>query len=232
MRLNRLIALSTGLSRRAADRVISDGRVRINGTVAVLGQNVTPQDKVTLDKRPITTAVKSHSIMLNKPAGYVCSRTGQSNKTIYDLLPRELHGLKPVGRLDKDSSGLLLLTNDGKLAHRLTHPSFQKEKIYEVRLSRALTPDNLDTLRAGIILGDGLSKLDVREMRHEARGKRSPDYYLLTHDSTYEVRMSEGRNRQIRRTFATLGYAVTRLHRTKFGPYTLGELHEGRYKRL
>lgn len=230
MRLNRYLALATGLSRRAADRAISDGRVRVNGTVAALGRNVTPQDKVALDKRPITTVVKSHVIMLNKPVGYVCSRARQGNKTIYDLLPRELRGLKPAGRLDKDSSGLLLLTNDGKLAHQLTHPSFQKQKVYEVEIDKPLRQNDLEKItKIGVDIGEKqLSQFQLQQLESRKQKPAKP----LIPDSYFLATLTEGKNRQIRRTFATLGYTVTRLHRTKFGPYVLGELHERRYKQL
>src|SRR3990167_9874353 len=134
MRINKYVALATGMSRRAADAVIELGKITVNGQPATAGQQISSEDKVALDGKNINTSSKIQTIILNKPVGYVCSRDGQGSKTIYDLLPAELHNLKPVGRLDKDSSGLLLLTNDGELAHKLTHPSFQKEKVYEVEL--------------------------------------------------------------------------------------------------
>src|ERR1700750_464886 len=117
MRINRFIALATGLSRRAADQAIAEGRVAVNGIPPQPGQQIKSSDSVTLDRLPITPVVNTVTIILNKPVGYVCSRDGQGSKTVYDLLPPELRHLKPVGRLDKDSSGLLLMTNDGKLAH-------------------------------------------------------------------------------------------------------------------
>ncbi|MEK7152847.1 MAG: pseudouridine synthase, partial [Patescibacteria group bacterium] len=143
------------------------------------------------------------------PAGYVVSREGQSSKTIYDLLPAELKHLKPIGRLDKDSSGLLLLTNDGILAHQLTHPRFQKVKVYELALDQPLQPLHRQMIHdIGIQLEDGPSKL-ILERLQEGNEKR------------WRVTMREGRNRQIRRTFAALGYRVIRLRRTHFGSYTL-----------
>jgi 23S rRNA pseudouridine2605 synthase len=125
MRLNKFIAQSTGLSRRAADAAIAQGRVSVNGREAALGKEVGESDTVVLDNSAITPAVNTVTIMLNKPVGYVCSRNGQGSKTVYDLLPPEYQQLKPVGRLDKDSSGLLLMTNDGDLAYELTHPSIR-----------------------------------------------------------------------------------------------------------
>jgi 23S rRNA pseudouridine2605 synthase len=212
MRINQFIAQATGCSRRAADTAISEGRVKVNGTVAPLGQSIASTDHVSLDDRPLKLSGQTTTIMLNKPVGYVCSRDGQGSKTIYDLLPSEYHHLKPVGRLDKDSSGLLLLTNDGQLAHQLTHPSFQKAKVYEVELDKPLTPADKAKLEQGIILEDGPSKLSLTPL-----------------DTGWQVTLHEGRNRQIRRTFVALGYQVARLHRTSFGSYHLGSLGSARF---
>ncbi len=214
MRLNRYVALASGLSRRAADQAIADKKISVNGELAKLGQIVADKDSVSLDGKLLTLG-KTQTLMLNKPVGYVCSRDGQGSKTIYDLLPAEFHNLKPVGRLDKDSSGLLLLTNDGKLAHNLTHPSSQKEKVYEVLLDKPLPLEHKLEIEKGIELEDGLSQLK-----------------LSGRDKNWVVRMSEGRNRQIRRTFAALSYKVTRLHRTQFGSYQLTELATGKYKKI
>lgn len=215
MRLNVFIAQGTGLSRRAADAAIAEGRVHINGFLTTPGQQVAEADKVTLDNRAITPAVKTTTIMLNKPYGYVCSRDGQGSKTIYELLPTELHQLKPVGRLDKDSTGLLLLTNDGKLANELTHPRYQKTKIYEVMLHKPLVPHDKQSIIKGVMLDDGVSHLD-----------------LTGNANKWTVSMQEGRNRQIRRTFTALDYGVKRLHRTHFGSYQLGSLTDGKYQEL
>lgn len=212
----------------------------MNGQTATLGQKVSDPDKVLLDSRAITPAVNTLTVMLNKPVGYVCSRNGQGSKTIYDLLPPGLHHLKPVGRLDKDSSGLLLLTNDGQRAYELTHPSFQKEKVYQVRLDKLPTSEHIQRLRKGVLLADGISKLDVRVMSYESRvmsknkGSKTQSHnsLIMTHDSAYEVRLTEGRNRQIRRTFEALGYKVISLNRTNFGHYALKDLLPGKYTLL
>ncbi len=218
MRINKYIALATGLSRRAADTAIAENRVQVNGTKPSSGHDVAPEDTVTLDNRAITTDVKIATVMLNKPVGYVCSRDGQGSKTIYELLPPELHNLKPVGRLDKYSSGLLLLTNDGQLAHELTHPSHQKNKMYEVTLSTDLQPLHRQMIEdRGITLDDGVSKLQLQRLRDG-------------NNKAWQVIMHEGRNRQIRRTFSALGYAVQTLHRTHFGSYALSNLRPGTYK--
>lgn len=217
MRLNKYLADATGISRRAADKAINDGRVMVNGENAVIGQQVGKSDTVSLDSRPITPPVKTLTIMLNKPVGYVCSRDGQGSRTIYDLLPSGLHHLKPVGRLDKDSSGLLLLTNDGQLAYELTHPKFQKTKIYKIALNKPLAPQHRQMITdQGILLEDGPSKLILERISN-------------TDATNWKVTMREGKNRQIRRTFEALGYSLPKLHRTQFGPHTLGKLRPGAY---
>jgi 23S rRNA pseudouridine2605 synthase len=212
MRINQYIALATGISRRAADKVIEAGRVSINKAPAKLGDIVQENDLVLIDNKPITQ-MGIVTILLNKPVGYVCSREGQGSKTIYELLPNELHNLKPVGRLDKDSSGLLLLTNDGRYANELTHPKYRKNKIYEIMLDKKLTTTDKQVIENGIELEDGPSKLKL-----DGAGEH------------WQVTMSEGRNRQIRRTFAALGYTVNKLHRTNFGEYSLGDLKSGKFK--
>jgi 23S rRNA pseudouridine2605 synthase len=146
MRLNKYIAFHTGSSRRYVDQLIKDSKVQVNDHPASLGQDVDEYDKIIVNGLQISTKTKTVIIIMNKPVGYICSRNGQGSKTIYDLLPPELHNLKPVGRLDKDSSGLLLLTNNGDLANKLTHPSHQKTKIYEIELDQPLSAE--DKIRA------------------------------------------------------------------------------------
>lgn len=213
MRLNVYIAKASGLSRRGADDAVATGRVVVNGSRPSLGQQVSETDSVALDGRVISLPSAHTTIMLNKPTGYVCSRNGQGSLTIYELLPEKLHTLKPVGRLDKDSSGLLLLTNDGVLANQLTHPSQQKTKIYVIRLDKPLTPLHQQMIcDYGVRLEDGNSKFMIQKEENK----------LI-------VTMREGRNRQIRRTFGSLGYSVTSLRRTQFGDYHLGDLAIGQH---
>lgn len=217
IRINRFIAQSTGLSRRAADAAVAEGRVTVNGSQPQPGQTVTATDVVTLDNKPVQATQITTTILLNKPVGYVVSRDGQGSKTVYDLLPPALHVLKPIGRLDKDSSGLLLLTSDGILANELTHPSRQKTKIYEVTLSTPLAPLHRQMIsEMGIQLEDGPSKLGLERAQEG-------------NDHAWVVTMHEGRNRQIRRTFNALGYTVKALHRTQFGPYHIGDVARGAY---
>lgn len=151
-------------------------------------------------------------MLINKPINIVCSHNGQGSKTIYDIIPSKYHNLKPVGRLDKDSSGLLLMTNHGRLSQQLTHPSFKKSKVYQVKLDSPLSIDDKQRIETGIILEDGVSKI---QLQGDARN--------------WKVTMSEGRNRQIRQTFSVLGYTVTKLHRVQIGNYKLGNLKPGKY---
>jgi 23S rRNA pseudouridine2605 synthase len=218
MRINKFIALASGLSRRTADAAITAGRVQVNGNPPITGQDITEADTVSLDGKPLQTPDQTQTILFNKPAGYIVSRDGQGSRTIYDLLPVQYSTLKPVGRLDKDSSGLLLLTNDGDLAQRLTHPSYQKTKVYEVTLVQPLQPLHRQMIsEMGIQLSDGPSKLYLERM-HDGN------------DKAWLVTMREGRNRQIRRTFVSLGYQIATLHRIMFGDYTLGTLPSGKYR--
>ena len=216
-RLNKFLALSLGISRRQADNLIEQGKVTINERVAPLGARFTDGDIIKCSGQPLT-AQQFKTIAFHKPVGYVCSRRQQGDvPTIYELLPQPLHNLKPVGRLDKDSSGIILLTNDGDLAFRMTHPSFSKQKRYLVTLNNSLEPLHRQMISDfGVDLPDGKSRLILSRQ-------------IDGDESRWIVEMSEGRNRQIRRTFSALGYTVTKLHRTNFGDYSLGDIPEGKY---
>ena len=217
-RLNKYIAFHSGLSRREADDLIAAGKITVNGQPAILGGRVEDSDIVTINGQPVVSKTDHTTLRFHKPIGYVSSRKQQGDApTLYDLLPKEYHALKPVGRLDKDSSGLLLLTDDGDFAHTMTHPKFYKVKQYEVSLDIPLEPLHQQMISDyGIQLEDGPSKLSL-EKRDDGRQR-----WLVT--------MHEGRNRQIRRTFSSLGYTVTKLHRTVFGDYKLGALEPGKYE--
>ncbi len=195
-RLNKFVAFSLGVSRSQADDFIKAGRVTINGQPAVLGQRLNSADQIKLDSKTLTQP-QPQLVILNKPVGYLCSRASQGGvPTIYKLLPKKLHHLKPVGRLDKDSSGLILLTNQGEFTHRMTHPSFYKIKRYLVTLNAPLQPLHRQMINDfGVRLPDGPSQLTLQ---------RQTD----GDDQRWIVTMTEGRNRQIRRTFAALGYTV------------------------
>lgn len=219
IRLNKFLAEKVGLSRREADNLIVDGKVLVNQRPAVLGARISETDEIICDGKIISTKKPEYIyLMLNKPVGYVSSRKAQGEvPTLYELLPEKYQKLKTVGRLDKNSSGLILLTNDGDFAFKHTHPKFYKLKTYLVELDQTLAPLHQQEISDfGIHLEDGLSKLFLTKL-DEDRLK-------------WQVEMSEGRNRQIRRTFAALGYKVVKLHRIEFGHYQLGDLKTGEFK--
>lgn len=237
IRLNKFLAERLGVSRREADDLIAAGKVLVNGKSAILGARIDKNDKVCYNKKIIPFETEYLYVAMNKPVGYVCSRRAQgSAPTLYDLLPEEYRKLKTVGRLDKDSSGLILLTNDGDFAFQMTHPKFKKEKIYEVELDRPLAPLHQQMISDyGIMLDDGPSKFAVIKKLEEpsSRGSNLGLAPLSAPEgagsrASYVVVLSEGRNRQIRRTFAALGYKVVKLHRTSFGKYELSGLKPGK----
>ncbi len=217
-RLNKYLAFHLGLSRREADNFIADGKVTINGAVATLGDRCKPEDVVELNGKPVTKRDNYTYMVLHKPTDYVSSRRHQGDSpTVYDLLPKEYHNLKPVGRLDRDTSGILLFTDDGEFAHQMTHPSFVKVKVYEAELDLPLEPLHQQMISDhGVRLEDGVSKLGLERFDDDRKHWR--------------ITMHEGRNRQIRRTFSSLGYAVVKLHRTSFGSYQLNDLPEGKFQ--
>ncbi len=215
-RLNKYLALQLGISRREADDYISRNEVTINGTVATLGARFADSDTIEVRGEQVRGTAEFEYIAFNKPVNYVCSRRQQGDSpTIYDRIPKQYHALKPVGRLDRDSSGLILLTNDGDFAFEMTHPKFIKVKIYQVVLNKDLAPLHQQMISdRGINLEDGVSKLQLERRSDDER-------------QSWTITMHEGRNRQIRRTFISLGYEVVSLHRTHFGPYALNDLVSG-----
>ena len=209
-RLNKFLALQLGISRRQADELIEKGKISINGKTAKLGARIKVADIIKIGDKVVSNSREERIYLLfNKPRGYVCSRKKQGeNETIYAILPKEFHSLKPVGRLDKDSSGLLLLTNDGDFAFQMTHPKFRKIKEYLVELDEPLQPLHQQMIADfGINLPDGKSQLGLERLNDSRKN--------------WKVIMSEGRNRQIRRTFSVVGYEVVKLHRIVFGNYSL-----------
>lgn len=217
-RLQKLMARAGYGSRRKCESLISAGRVQVNGRVAKLGQKANPDiDSIEVDGRPIAFE-RTLYIKLNKPRGVISSTEDelrQGRTTIRDLVDVPGH-LYPVGRLDKESDGLILLTNDGKLAHRLTHPRYGHKKLYRVQLEGFINDSKLERWRRGVKL-DGKrtarAKIQVIE--------RTDDATLL------HITMHEGRKRQIRRVAAMLGHPVTRLTRLNIGPITLGNIAPG-----
>lgn len=215
-RLNRHLARRTGVSRRAADDLIAAGRVRVAGRTAVLGTRVEEGQDVRLDQRPLPRAAPPRTLVLNKPAGVISTRLDPHGRpTVVDLVGDR--ALVPVGRLDADSRGLLLLSSDGALTERLTHPRHGVEKLYRVTLTAPPPPSVLDRLRAGVVLDDGPAR--PLAVRH-ARGGR------------VELVMVEGRKREVRRLCAALDLEVVDLERVGFGPLRLGSLPSGRFREL
>jgi pseudouridine synthase len=209
MRINKYVAQATGLGRRKADKLILEGKLTVNGERANLGHHVENGDIIKLGANIIELPKNHTTLILNKPVGYVCSRDGQGSRTIYDLIPEEFRQLKSIGRLDKDSSGILVLTDDGELSQKLSHPSFNKQKIYEVRLKRELTPEEKVKIETGQIrLDKKPSILKIKNIKN----------------SSYQITLAEGRNRQIRRTFEKLNIEVSLLNRIQFGPHKLRDL--------
>lgn len=232
LRLNKFLAERLGVSRREADELIVAGKVFIDDKPAVLGARIDSNSKICYNSKIVPFENDFLYVAMNKPVGFVCSRRAQgSASTLYELLPKEYQKLKTVGRLDKDSSGLILLTNDGDFAFQMTHPKFHKEKVYEVELNKPLEPLHQQMISDfGVMLEDGPSKFTVIRLEdHKAlvRAARSVSEKDKS-QALYTVILSEGRNRQIRRTFAALGYRVTRLHRTQFGKYQLSGLQSGK----
>ena len=222
VRLNKFLAERIGVSRREADELIAAGKILVDDQKAGLGARIDKSSEVCYNNKTIPFETGYLYLAMNKPIGYVCSRRAQgAAPTIYELLPKEYHHLKTVGRLDKDSSGLILLTNDGDFAFQMTHPKFRKTKVYEVALDRPLEPLHQQMISDyGVLLDDGPSRFTVTKAA-EPSLEMPPESYL--------VALSEGRNRQIRRTFAALGYRVVKLHRTTFGKYELSGLAPGKY---
>jgi 23S rRNA pseudouridine2605 synthase len=208
-------------SRRKAEAPILAGRVTVNGETATLGATVTPEDEIALDGHPVRLPQANAYLALNKPAGYLTTmKDDRGRHTVAHLIP-EVPGLIPAGRLDAATTGLLILTNDGKLAHRITHPSSQIEKQYRLTLENPVPRNALAALAAGPTLEDG--KMHPPEITNLRRFKET---------TTLEVTIHEGRNRIIRRACMAVGLALISLHRTRVGPVTLGDLPEGECRDL
>jgi len=224
MRLQKYLARAGAASRRGSEDLMTAGRVRVNGdVVTALGSRVDPAtDIVTVDGQPVTLADGPVYMLLHKPAGHLTTMDDpQGRPTVREFMPHDVPGLFPVGRLDMDTTGVLLLTTDGDLAHRLMHPSFHVVKTYEVEVEGLLTEDAADRLRQGVTLDDGPTK------------PASVDI-LSVEDSFSEARIviSEGRKRQVKRMFDFIGNPVRKLHRSSFGPLVLGNLAEGKTREL
>ena len=225
-RLQKLIAGSGICSRRQAETLLREGQVRVNGCVAQLGEQADPErDQISIAGQPLDPAPAPLTLLLHKPPGVLCTcHDPQGRPTVLDLLPdhwRHQAGLHPVGRLDADSRGALLLSNDGDLTLRLTHPRYGHRKTYRVWVGGHPSAATFQTWRQGVPL-DGVASapVDVRPLQHSR------------HATLLEVTMHEGRNRQIRRTADLLGHPVRDLLRVAIGSVALGQLAEGHWRRL
>ena len=218
IRLQKFLSQAGVASRRSSEELITGGRVSINGRVATeLGVRVQPSDDIRVDGKRIRPAA-SQWYALHKPRGYMSTRSDpQGRQTLYDLVPPPMRRLFYVGRLDFDSEGLVLLTNDGDTAHRLLHPRYGVDREYDVELEEQIDDSALEQLRIGVQLDDGRAR--ARTVRRKG-GRR----VVLT--------LQEGRKREVRRMFAELGYRVIRLRRVRYGPIRLGDLPSGDWRAL
>ena len=223
MRLQVFLARSGAApSRRKAETLISAGRVEVNGRTALLGESAVPSDRVLLDGQPVQLPEEHTYFALNKPAGYLTTlKDDRGRPTVTELMPGDVPGLVPVGRLDADTTGLLLLTNDGHFAHRVAHPTGEIEKEYELTLENPVPADRLAALANGPELEDGkMFPPKLTRLRHGSE------------KTTLNLTIHEGRNRIIRRACAAVRLALLSLKRVRVGPVRLDNLPEGRYREL
>ena len=219
-RLQKIIAQAGFCSRRAAEKLIISGKVSVDGKIITqLGAKADSNQKIVVDGKILTSDAEKIYILLNKPRGYVSTvKDERGRRKIIDLLGENFKNrVYPVGRLDLNSEGLILLTNDGDLTNALIHPRFEVKKTYRAKISGTITEEKLDLLRAGIELDDGLTA--------------PAEIYRLDKD-LIEITIHEGRNRQVRRMFAAIGCDVKRLRRIKFANLTLDGLKVGKFREL
>ncbi|MBE7054240.1 MAG: rRNA pseudouridine synthase [Ruminococcaceae bacterium] len=223
MRLQKYLAMANVASRRASERYILDGRVKVNGAlVTELGTKVTDEDVVEVDGEKISVVKKKYYIMLNKPQGYVTTANDEfGRKTVFDLVGDIKDRLFPIGRLDADTEGLLLLTNDGDFTYKISHPSHSIEKVYHAHISGILTRQEADMLRRGVEI-DGRYTAPAKIKVIEG----------LKHSCIVEVIICEGRNRQVRKMLDKVGHRVLELKRVKVGNVSLGNLPLGKWRHL
>lgn len=223
MRLQKFLAEAGIASRRKCEEIILQGRVEVNGSrITELGSKVNDDDIIRVDGRELKPVEKKVYILLNKPAGYITSSKDQfSRKTVLDLVKGIEERIYPVGRLDYDTSGLLLLTNDGDLAYKLTHPSKEAEKVYHVKIKGILDEKAIKAFKTGIQIDDYItSPAKVKIIERSLN------------DSVIEVTIHEGKNRQVRRMCEVVGHIVLRLKRVSIGPLKLEGLEEGCWRHL
>jgi 23S rRNA pseudouridine2605 synthase len=222
MRVHRALALAGVASRRAAETLVSEGRVSVNGAPATVGQLVGPEDALAVDGQPVRGSEPRRAYLLHKTRGVVSTaHDPQGRPTVLDELPDDVR-LYPVGRLDIDTTGALVITNDGELAARLMHPSSKAPKTYEVLMRGQVSAETVRRLRNGVQLDDGITnpaKVDVMD-------RKAPGGTWLL------IELTEGRNRQIRRMGEAVGHRVMRLHRSRYAGIGLARLAPGRWRPL
>lgn len=231
-RLARFLAHAGVASRRHAEELIAAGRVQVNGmTISTQGARIDPEhDRVSLDGKPVRPVQQHVYLLLNKPAGYISTaHDPQGRPTVLDLLPPELRRLRvyPVGRLDVDTSGLLLLTNDGDFALRMAHPRYSTEKHYEALIQGQLTPEELAALRKGVMIRE-----DDGGLHQTAPARVRQLMGVGAGSSRISLTIHEGHKRQVRRMFAAVGHQVQQLARVGLGPLTLRNVAEGKWRHL
>ncbi len=243
MRLQRFLARAGAASRRGSERLMTEGRVRVNGMVVTeLGSKVDPErDEVTVDGRPVRLEERPVTIVLNKPAGYVTTMSDpQGRRTVAELVPtREHPGLFPVGRLDLDTTGLLLFTTDGDLGQALLHPSRHVEKHYVALVSGTPSEIDLDRLRRGIMLDDGpAAPAKARLVGSDERSFSTVAPHGAGRTGGGEpnavvgLTIHEGRKHQVKKMMLAIGHRVLALHRDAFGPVRLGGVREGEWREV
>ncbi len=221
MRINKYLASSGVASRRECDNLIRNKKVTINGQIAKLGAEVNDGDEVCVDGKTIALK-KNEYYVLNKPKGYICSVSDdKGRKTVLDLMPENTGRIYPVGRLDYDSEGLIILTTDGELAQHLTHPSNNVPKTYLVKVEGKLTETDLNPIRSGIEIDGYITK------KCKAHIVETNKEYTKAHITLYE-----GKNREVRKMFAAIGKDVMLLKRIKIGELSLRGLDRGKYRKL
>ena len=224
IRLNKYLAQRGAASRREADRMIQEGRVAVNGRVVEdLGHKIDDgRDRVAVDNRKIKPGRELVYMMLNKPKGFLVTLADPLGRaTIKNLIPSLPDGVNPVGRLDKDSEGLLLLTNDGEMANRLTHPRYEVRKTYIVCVEGRISPEEIDKLEKGVHIDGGLTapaKVKVLESRPQS--------------SVLQIEIHEGRKREVRQMCESVGHEVVRLTRVSFAGLRLETLLNGQWRFL
>jgi 23S rRNA pseudouridine2605 synthase len=216
MRLNAFLARAGVASRRGADQLIKSGRVYVNGKLGQLNDDVSDTDDVKVNGRRVSTQNLRY-ILLYKPAGYVTTLKDPENRVKVTDLVKIDERVVPVGRLDFNTTGALLLTNDGELTNKLMHPSFEVDKVYEAEVDGTITDEILNKLSIGVDLEDG---------------KTAPAKAVKLADNKIELTIHEGRNRQVRRMLEAVGLPVKKLHRSKYGPLDLDGLKPGRWREL